>query len=254
MPKLFDLTDRTIVVTGAGQGIGRAVALGLAEHGAQVACLDVQAGPAAETAALIEEKGGTASAAAVDVRQAEGVEAVVARALDRHGRLDGLVNAAGVTVRSAAVDFTPADWHRVIDVNLVGTFLCAQAVGRHLIAAGRGSIVNVASIAALAAMGRGNTAYTASKGGVAALTRELAVEWAPHGVRVNALAPCHIRTPFIAPILNDPETSARLIANIPLGRIGEPEELVGPIVFLLSDAASLVTGHVLAADGGFLAR
>lgn len=254
MANLFDLSGRVVVVTGAGSGIGKAIAVGVAENGAHVACFDLNGASAEATAVAIARQGGSAIALAVDVRNAEQIEAAVVHTRNHFGKIDGLVNAAGITVRTPAVDFSPDDWRRVIDVNLVGTFLCAQSVGRRLVAARQGSIVNVASIAALAAMGRGNTPYTASKGGVAALTRELAIEWAPFGVRVNALAPCHIRTPLIEPILRDPELLARLTANIPLGRLGEPAELVGPTVFLLSDAASLVTGHVLAADGGFLAK
>jgi NAD(P)-dependent dehydrogenase (short-subunit alcohol dehydrogenase family) len=118
----------------------------------------------------------------------------------------------------------------------------------------RGSIINMASFAALAGLGRGNTAYTASKGGVAALTRELAIEWAPHGIRVNALAPCQMRTPIIEALLSDPALMDRLVAKIPLGRIGEPDDLVGPAIFLASDASRMVTGHVLAVDGGYLAQ
>lgn len=254
MSGLFDLTGRVIVVSGAGSGIGQALAKGIATHGAAVVCLDIREAAAEATAQAVRQSGGVATGAEVDVTQAEPVERLIAEMRERHGRIDGLVNAAGVTTRVPATEFPAAEWRRVIEVNLIGTFICAQAVGRRLVEAGRGSIVNIASIAALAAMGRGNTAYTASKGGVAALTRELAIEWAPAGVRVNALAPCHIRTPFIEPILQDPESRARIIGNIPLGRLGEPEDLIGPTVFLLSDAAALVTGHVLAADGGFLAR
>lgn len=254
MSGLFDLQARVIVVTGAGSGIGQGLAKGLAAQGAAVVCVDVKGAAAEATVQAIHQAGGTASGGEVDVTQAEPVERIVAAAYERYGRIDGLVNAAGVTTRVPATEFPADQWRRVIEVNLIGTFICAQAVGRRLVEAGRGSIVNIASIAALAAMGRGNTAYTASKGGVAALTRELAIEWAPSGVRVNAIAPCHIRTPFIEPILQDPETRARILGSIPLGRLGEPEDLVGPTVFLLSDAAALVTGHVLAADGGFLAK
>jgi gluconate 5-dehydrogenase len=168
------------------------------------------------------------------------------------GPIDGLVNAAGVTRRVPAAEFPLADWERILAVNLTGSFLCCQAVGRGMLARQRGRIVNVASIAGQIGL-PGTVAYSASKGGVVMLTRALAVEWAPFNVQVNAIAPSWFETAMGSLIELDPEYRDRAMRRVPARRMGQPEELVGATVFLLSDAATMVTGHVLAVDGGTLA-
>ena len=202
----------------------------------------------------MRSEGGEALSIACDVTRPEEVRAAAERAVAEFGQIDVLFNSAGVTRRVPAEEVPLDQWRWIIEVNLIGLFACCQAVGRVMLGQKRGSIINMASFAALAGLGRGNTAYTASKGGVAALTRELAIEWAPHGVRVNALAPCQMRTPIIEALLTDQALMDRLVAKIPLGRIGEPDDLVGPAIFLASDASRMVTGHVLAVDGGYLAQ
>lgn len=253
MSKLFDLTGRVAAVTGAGSGLGKAVAVGFAQHGADLVCLDLNGGAAQKTANFVRDHGRQVISLQCDVTELSQLESAVDRAVDHYGRLDILFNSAGVTRRILVQEAAPEDWRWVVDVNLVGTFLACKAVGKIMIAQGSGSVINMASISAFSGMGRGNTAYTASKGGVAALTRELAIEWAPHNIRVNALAPVQMKTPLISAILEDPDVMGRLTAKIPMGRFGEPEELVGPAVFLASDASSLVTGVTLPVDGGHTA-
>ena len=253
MSRLFDISGRVAVVTGAGSGLGKAVAVGFAQHGAHLVCLDLNEGAAEQTASLVREHGRQAVAFHCDVTELSQLESAVRRSVDHYRRIDILFNSAGVTRRIPVQEAAPDDWRWVVDVNLVGTFLACKAVGEIMMAQGSGSVINMASIAAFSGIGRGNTAYTASKGGVAALTRELAIEWAPHNIRVNALAPVQMKTPLISAILEDPDVMSRLTAKIPMGRFGEPEELVGPAVFLASDAASLVTGVTLPVDGGHTA-
>jgi NAD(P)-dependent dehydrogenase (short-subunit alcohol dehydrogenase family) len=172
------------------------------------------------------------------------------------GSVDVLVNNAGTALRKAAVQLPLEDWDKVVAVNMTGVFLCARAAARHMIAAGQGgAIVNMASIMGFSGGGLyPNISYQTTKGAVVNMTRALAVEWAPNGIRVNAVAPTYVRTRFIAPLLAQPELMARIEAMTPLGRIAEPEEVAAAILFLASPAASMITGHTLPVDGGFLAQ
>ncbi|MCX8504966.1 MAG: glucose 1-dehydrogenase [Beijerinckiaceae bacterium] len=250
----FSLSGRTAVVTGGGKGIGQGVALGMARSGARVHVLDRDLKAAEETVGLIVMEGMAAKAHRVDV----GDEAEINAAMDAiasEGAIDILVNNAGLAIRKPSVELSVADWDAVLKVNLTGVFLCARAAARHMIANKKGAIVNLASIMGLSGGGLyPNISYQATKGAVVNLTRALAVEWAPFGVRVNAVAPTWVRTDFIKPLTDNPELLARMNAMTPLGRIAEIDEVVGGIVYLASPAAAMVTGHTLAIDGGFLAQ
>ena len=250
----FSLSGRTAVVTGGGKGIGQGVALGMARSGARVHVLDRDLKAAEETVGLIVKEGMAAKAHRVDV----GDEAEINAAMDAiasEGAIDILVNNAGLAIRKPSIELSVADWDAVLKVYLTGVFLCARAAARHMIANKKGAIVNLASIMGLSGGGLyPNISYQATKGAVVNLTRALAVEWAPFGVRVNAVAPTWVRTDFIKPLTDNPELLARMNAMTPLGRIAEIDEVVGGIVYLASPAAAMVTGHTLAIDGGFLAQ
>lgn len=251
----FRLDDRPCVVTGGASGIGRAVAVGLGRAGAHVHLLDRDAVTLAETVAALTAEGLAVFGHPGDVTDQGSVAAVFEAVARQSGPIYGLVNNAGIAIRRPAVELAQADWQRVMDVNLTGVFLCARTAARQMIGAGRGAIVNMTSIMGLSGGGLyPNISYQTSKGAVVNLTRALAIEWAPHGVRVNAVAPTWVRTDFIRPLLDNPELVARMQAVTPLGRVAEPEEIVGAVLFLLSGAAAMVTGHTLPVDGGFLAQ
>jgi NAD(P)-dependent dehydrogenase (short-subunit alcohol dehydrogenase family) len=250
----FSLSGKVALVTGGGKGIGRGVALGMARSGARVHVLDRDLEAAEETAGLIVKEGIAAKAHRVDVGDEAEITAVMA-AIASEGAIDILVNNAGLAIRKPSVDLSIADWDAVLKVNLTGVFLCARAAARHMIPNKTGAIVNLASIMGLSGGGLyPNISYQATKGAVVNLTRALAVEWAPFGVRVNAVAPTWVRTDFIKPLTDSPDLLARMNAMTPLGRIAEIDEVVGGIVYLASPAAAMVTGHTLAIDGGFLAQ
>jgi len=192
-----------------------------------------------------------------DVSSQEDVDNLVARTIEKFGDIDILVNSAGITKHVPPGDFLMKDWMRIIEVNLKGTFMCCQAVGRVMEKNKKGSIINLTSILGLVGVGRGNSAFAASKGGVNGLTRELAIEWAPYGIRVNAIAPCQFNPGVQNALLEFPNPEAllkKIIDNIPLGRVGEADEIVGTAVYLASEASSMVTGHIVHLDGGYLAR
>jgi len=249
---LFRLDGQTAVVVGGAGGLGAAMARGLADAGAAVAVADVDAPAARRVADEIAKAGGRALAVAVDVADAASIERMAAQVEERLGPVDALVNSAGITHRCPAADFPEAEWHRVLAVNLTGVFLGCQIVGRRMLARRRGRIVNIASIAGQIGLS-GTVAYAASKGGVVMLTRALAVEWAPQNVRVNAIAPSWFESNIGDLIHREPGYAERAMRRVPIGRMGTPDELVGAVLYLASDASRMVTGHVLAVDGGTLA-
>ena len=252
-PDPFRLDGRTALVTGASRGLGRALALALARRGADCVLLARTREALEEAATEIRALGSEAHVATHDLADVDGITSAFAAAEEAAGSIDLLVNAAGVTARGSAHELPLEDWRRVMAVNLDAMFALSRAWGASRIAAGAGGAsLNIASL--MTSRARPTTsAYTASKAGVAGLTRSLAVEWAPHGIRVNALAPGYFRTDLTAPLQTDGGFSAWVEERTPLGRWGRPDDLTGAAVWLLSDAASYVTGQVIYIDGGWTA-
>jgi 2-deoxy-D-gluconate 3-dehydrogenase len=249
LPAPLDLSDKVAVVTGASQGIGRAIAVCLASWGARVTLAARNLERLQDTARLVREAGSDACVVATDVTRAEQVQAMVDTTLERFGHIDVLVNNAGILQQRPLLELSEDDWHRVLDSNLTSMFLCSQRVGKHFIAQQHGKIINMASQWAL--IGVGNVApYCASKGGVVQLTRALAVEWARYNITVNAVAPGYIATAMNEEARNTEGVRNHLLRQVPLRRFGETEEVGYLVAFLSSDAANFTTGQTLVMDGG----
>jgi len=249
--ELFNLADRTAIVTGGGRGIGRQMAEALAELGANVVVCARKLEPCEQAATELAKLGGRTLALRCDVRVQSEVQTLVDRTVDEFGRVDVLVNDAGTSWGAPAEETPIEGWQKVIDVNLTGTFLVSQAVARQMITQGGGAIINIASVAALHGSPPGGmdaVAYTASKGGVVALTRDLAWKWAQYGIRVNAIAPGWFPSDMTKVLLD--RFGETFVTRIPLGRFGGVDDLKGAVALLASPASAYITGHTLVVDGG----
>jgi len=240
------------IVTGAGRGMGRAVALGLAAGGASVVVADVDEGAADDSVAAIKKAGGQAAAVVVDISRVDDVRRMFKAAIAQLGTVDILINNAGIGIPKPLLEYTEEDWDKQLGVNLKGMFFATQEAARVMIPKHRGKIVNFASTAAFVSSSTPESAYDISKGGVRQLTTSVAAELAPHHINVNAVAPGTIMTELTLSVLDTDEKMSRASAKIPMGRLGMPEDMVGPVLFLCSDEADYITGHTLVVDGGWL--
>ena len=248
----MDFAGQTAIVTGAGRGMGRAIAVAFGGHGANVVVAELDRAAAEEAAREVEAAGGRAAAVIVDIAQVKDVRRLFEAAVAAFGTVDILVNNAGIGIPKPLLDYTEEDWDRQLGVNLKGTFFATQEAARLMVPKRRGKIVNFASTAAFVSSSTPETAYDISKGGVRQLTISVAAELAPHHVNVNAVAPGTIMTELTLRVLDTEEKMARASAKIPAGRLGKPEDMVGPVLFLCSKEADYITGHTLVVDGGWL--
>ena len=254
MPPPLSLKGKAAIVTGGRRGIGRAIALALAEAGADVALGDrlVDGGELEAVAAEIKKMGRRSLAVQADITQKADVDSLVQKTLAELGAVDILVNNAAMNIRAPLLELNEEGWDRVIDTDLKGYYLCSQAAGRVMVGQKRGNIINIASTAAMYTapeMG----AYCIAKAGVVMLTRILAVELSPYNIRVNAVAPSMVKTKFSQPLWSDADTLKEIEAGIPLGRLADPEDITGAVLFLASEASAYITGHTIVVDGGSIA-
>jgi NAD(P)-dependent dehydrogenase (short-subunit alcohol dehydrogenase family) len=246
---LFDLSDKVALLVGSG-GLGKAIAAGLADFGARIVVADLNLDAAKRVAAMCFRSPENAPfAARLDITDLDEIQDVVGAIEDEIGKIDVLVNAAGIQICQPALDVTPANWQKIININLSGVFFVTQAVARGMLDRGYGRILSIGSVSSL--LGHPEHApYAASKGGIAIMTKSLATEWAPRGVTVNAIGPTYTETDLTRNLVAAPQARAALEAMIPMGRLGLPEDLVGAAVFLCSDAGGFVTGQTIYVDGG----
>lgn len=254
---IFRLDDRVAIIPGGSGGIGSELAKGLAAAGAKVAIVGRNEGPVAAAVKLVEDEGGEALVATGDMTREEDAQRVIAETLDRFGRLDIVINAigggAGNVLHDAHV-YPRDDWDWIFELNVRSTLLPTQYAVQAMIEAGSGGrVLNVSSVRGQLGIDAGYSAYVAAKGAVDALTRQEATEWAKYGITVNAISPTFIDTPQVAMLLDDPEFKAKLVSRIPIGRVGQPADLIGAVLLFCSDASAYITGQILTIDGGLTA-
>ena len=248
---MFDLTGKVAVVTGGGQGLGEAIATALAKQGASIAILEMDASKGDAVASAIVNNGGSAIALTCDIQEESQVKESVAAAHQQYGRIDVLVNNAGIHRRGQPQELSQQDIDDVLRVNLLGNFYLVRSVGPIMIEQQSGSIINMSALGGgIVGLGRGGSIYGITKGGIVSMTRDLAAEWGKHGIRVNALAPGWIRTPMTIQLQQNEEREAKMLDRVPLKRWGEPGDIASAAVFLASDESAYITGHTIPIDGG----
>ncbi|HUV80967.1 MAG TPA: SDR family NAD(P)-dependent oxidoreductase [Patescibacteria group bacterium] len=254
--KYEDLKGKAVIITGSRQGMGKADALAFAENGAKVTVADISQEECQLVVDEIEKNGGQGLAVKCDVSNGKEVEEMIKKTVEKFGKVDILVNNAGICQFKPFLELTEDEWQKTLDINLKGYFLCAKAAAKEMVKQKSGAIVNIASVVmGQIGMGMAGLAhYSASKGGIAALTKTLALELAPHNIRVNTIAPGAIDTPMAASVKTDPKTLEQTLAMIPMRRMGKPEEIANAVLFLASNDSSYITGSIVVVDGGWLAQ
>lgn len=245
----FQLTDKTVIVTGAGRGIGRALAIGMAEAGADLVLLARTEQDLEEVSAQVESLGRRALKIPTDLTNRAQVEKAIETTINEFGKIDVLVNNAGMNIRTPAFDVTDEEWQKIMDTNLKSAFMMSQAVGKHMKEENNGRIINISSVAGGTAL-RTGVVYASTKAAMIQMTKVLALEWGKYGINVNSIGPWYFKTPLTEKLLSDKEYLNEILARTPLNRVGELQELVGPAVFFASDASSYVSGQTLFVDGG----
>ncbi len=249
----FDLSGKVAIITGAGRGMGCHIALALAKYGSDLVICSRTTSELEKTKEEIERFGRKVLIHRMDVTKISEINFMVKESLRTFGHIDILVNNAGVSIPQWAVDVTEETWDQIFNTNLKGLFFCAQAVGKVMIQQKKGKIINISSQSGSVGLPQ-RAAYCSSKGGVNLLTKVLAIEWAKYNIHVNAIAPTYIETPLTKPMLEKDEFRNYVLENIPLGRVGKPEDVIGAVIYLASEASNMVTGHVLLVDGGWTAH